>query len=120
MKKSLFSLALIFALAYFTPAAHAIDRNGFRRSTSIGTGQVSCGTTATIILTGSSPITGWSLNNNSGATIYIGPAGVTTSNGYALASGQSISEGGNHPFNGNLYCVVATGTSTITYIYKAW
>lgn len=52
------------------------------------------------------------INLDSSATIYLGPAGVTTSNGLAIPAGQSVSI----PFTGAIYGVVSTGSVSVSFM----
>lgn len=82
----------------------------------ITTGQVSVGTTATALSTAESDDrSGSSIcvsNPSGGSTVYLGPAGVTTGNGFALDAGASMA------FDlqpGELiYGIVASGTVTVS------
>lgn len=75
-------------------------------------GQVTVGTTATLIASPSGP--GGILVSCSAAT-FLGGAGVTTSTGISVGTGPVVipTEGAAH----DLYGVVASGTATVSYIY---
>lgn len=75
------------------------------------TSQVSCGTTATLAapfryrnaITIKVP--------TSGATVFIGGAGVTTSTGFSVDGGTAMTL---QPYAGPVYCVVASSTQTVS------
>jgi len=48
------------------------------------------------------------------AVVYVGPAGVTSSNGFALAAGQSINL--TIPNTNLLYIIAPTGSPVVTYL----
>jgi hypothetical protein len=86
---------------------------GFPTQTGLTPGQVSIGTTPTLI-NAASATQGYIIitNLSPSATIYIGPAGVTTSNGYALQPGYS-----SFPIYSQaaVYGVVAGGTASANF-----
>lgn len=76
-----------------------------------GTGQVSIGSSATLILA-SNLRQGLLITNPSATvTVYIGGSGVTISNGQALLPGCSITL----PVVSAVYGVIATGTQSVSY-----
>jgi hypothetical protein len=74
------------------------------------TAQVSCATTATALLAADTTKAVRSIANNSGATVFLGPSGVTTSTGIPIATGQGFDA--SH-LTGALYCIVASSTATL-------
>ena len=111
--------------------------NGVQNSTNPGTDPavvpvtinsgVSCGTTATSIVTipaSGAPVL---LVNGTGGTVYIGRSGVTTTTGYALAASSAVlvTYGAPSPTYGGeslaLYGITASSTSTVTpYTVTSW
>jgi len=121
MKKMFIALALAVTFFTYTTTAFAIiGPNGYRTAPSGSTGQVSCGTSAAVVLPIVSGERSWIISNHSGTTVYIGPFGVTTANGLILPSGYSMSDGGIHPFVGALYCITASGTATVSRFVANW
>ncbi len=126
MARNLKTLILVFIMALVCAGAPAlaladVDTNGYRRTTAVFNSQVSCGTSATLVLNNGSNRTGFMLSNHSGTDIYIGANGVTTANGFLLKSGTTVVyDGANHPYTGVLYCVVSAGTATIHRMYFNW
>jgi len=79
---------------------------------------VSVGTTAVEILPTDPRRRRVSLHNATGAgTTYIGGAGVTTANGFDLASGDRLDFTESHPadcsLRGAIYAVNSSGTNTV-------
>lgn len=73
--------------------------------------QVSVGTSATLLAQGESDGTRVTLLNKGAADVFLGPSGVTTTAGLALAAGASFAtllEPGE-----NIYGIVASGTCTV-------
>lgn len=76
----------------------------------LATGQVSVGTTATVIAaarTGRGTVT----VANGATAIYVGNSGVTTTTGILVPVNGNLTL----TFNGAVYGIVATGTSSVTY-----
>lgn len=92
-------------------AATAADAQPFP-SQNLKTNQVSCGTSATLV----APMryrNGITIKVPSGgATVFIGAAGVTTSTGFSIDASAAMTL---QPYSGPVYCVVATGTQTVSY-----
>lgn len=76
------------------------------------TAQVACATTATQVVALRTARALQSVVNTTTTPIYLGGSGVTTSTGHLLPGvvGASLTL----PFTGALYCVVASGTATVT------
>ena len=84
-------------------------------SSTMSQNQVSCGTSATMLLPADATKIFRSVVNVGAATIYWGPLGVTTSSGTPLTAGQGWDF--SH-FQGAVYCIVGSGTiaaSVVTY-----
>jgi hypothetical protein len=84
---------------------------------SISHERVSIGTTATVVSASSVGRDGQTvaIQNPSGATVYLGGAGVTTTSyGFELGAGITFSIEMRH--NEQLYGVVASGTQTVNVI----
>lgn len=77
-----------------------------------GTGQVSIGSSATLIIAANTRQGVLITNPSSTVTVYIGGSGVTTGNGQILTPGSSITI----PVVSALYGIVATGTQTVSYV----
>lgn len=80
----------------------------------VTSGQITVGTTATLIVSAVGNGERVHVFNEGGASVYLGPAGVTTSTGYELENRSGIElvlEPGE-----SLYGVVATGTEVVDYI----
>lgn len=75
----------------------------------ISTSQFTIGTTATLIVADNVQAEEVHLHT-SGGLLYIGDAGVTTSNGLRLDSGDKITF---NTHNGPMYAVTNTGTTTV-------
>jgi len=112
----LFALALVGALAIggLLLGASSQDSLGNIRQFT-----VSCGETATAIpAAGSAAIGGHNaikLYNSSETLVYVGNSAVTTATGWPIGDGAGAADtkfGGNIK-NGQLYCIVASGTVTI-------
>lgn len=73
-------------------------------------GQVSIGTSATKIFDADTTKRSRQISNQSGVTVYVGPSGVTTANGFAVPNGSGYDASS---LDGPLYGVVTTGTATI-------
>lgn len=89
--------------------AHAAMSNEI---TNLATSQISCASTATQaaqLRTGRDTLI---IENTTTTAVYLGGSGVTTSNGMLLPGivGASITI----HYSGLLYCIVATGTATVT------
>lgn len=94
------------------PSASTI-RTVAASGSNLATSQVSCGSTATSALSSRGARLLVSATNTTTTSIYVGPSsGVTTSNGQLLAGivGASLT----FPTTSALYCIVASGTATIT------
>lgn len=72
--------------------------------------QVSCATTATQVLAADATKAVRTLSNQSGATIYLGGSGVTSSTGLPVPSGAGYDASS---LTGALYCVTASGTAVV-------
>lgn len=80
------------------------------------TGQVSVGTTPTLIAASNGLRYALLITNiSSTVTVYIGNSAVTASNGQVLGPGQSLTI----PVVGPVYGVVASGTQTVSFIEVA-
>lgn len=77
-----------------------------------GTGQVSVGNTATLIIAANTRQGVLITNPSSTVTVYIGGSGVTTGNGQELLPGCSLSL----PVVSALYGIIATGSQTVSYV----
>lgn len=75
----------------------------------ISTSQFTIGTTATLIVADNVQAEEVHLHT-SGGLLYVGDAGVTTSNGLRLDSGDKITF---NTHNGPMYAVTNTGTTTV-------
>ena len=73
--------------------------------------QKSVTTTATLIASSDADGSSVAVTNTSSETVYLGPSGVTTSNGYPLAQNAAI--GIELQASEKLYGIVGTGTSTV-------
>lgn len=78
-------------------------------------GQVSVGTTATLIGTFEGNQSG--LLISSSAACFVGGSGVTTSTGFPVAATTPVLVPTNGGVNGQLYAVVSTGTATVSYLH---
>lgn len=76
------------------------------------TGQVSVGSTATLIIAANTRQGVLITNPSATVTVFIGGAGVTTGNGQELLPLQSITL----PVVSAVYGIVATGTQTVSYV----
>lgn len=76
----------------------------------ITTAQVSVTTSATLVFSSDTSLVSRALSNQSGMTIYIGAAGVTTLTGFPIPTGSGFDAS---RLSGALYAVVATGTAAI-------
>jgi hypothetical protein len=110
---------------FYNPAdrsgPYSIDANGVAKllnSPASGGGDstftqasVSCASTATLMLAADTTKNVRQFWNGSAVTVYFGPVSVTTSTGQPVAagSGWDLSR-----FAGAAYCIVATGTASIT------
>lgn len=73
--------------------------------------QVTVGTTATILVAATAFDQTVILHNTGGGIVYLGDSGVTTSNGFALDNGNTLTVTvGDHEA---LYAIVASGTHTV-------
>jgi hypothetical protein len=99
-----FILAIVILVAGSAAAQYIQNTN---------TGQVSCGTTATIVAAarGRNAIT---IKNPTGASvsIYIGGPAVTTSTGLSIDAAAAMTL---QPFNGAVYCVAASA-QTVSFL----
>ena len=77
-------------------------------------GQVSVGTTATLICTVGSENDGMLISSSAAA--FIGPAGVTTTTGFPIGT-TPVTVPTTGSTSEPLYGVVSTGTATVSYIY---
>lgn len=77
-----------------------------------GTGQVSVGSSATLIIAANTRQGVLITNPSTTVTLYVGGSGVTTGNGQIIPPSQSITL----PVVSAIYGVVATGTLTISYV----
>lgn len=82
-------------------------------STSFVTGQISIGTTATQIPLSQTNLGFYRLTNMGTTDVFCGPSGVTTTTGELLTGtkGSMLT----YPVIALVYCVVATGTQTVSY-----
>lgn len=78
---------------------------------SLSVGNTACTTGATSILAANYERKGFVLSALDG-TVYLGGSGVTTSTGFPLATGQSIS---SSAFLGAVYGITASGTVNVRY-----
>lgn len=79
----------------------------------VSSGQVSVGTSATSIVSASNGAS-VRVRNAGSAAVFLGPSGVTTSNGYELAAGSAVDlvlEAGEEVFG-----IVATGSETVHFL----
>ncbi len=76
--------------------------------------QVSCGTSATVLLAADQTKASRQISNQSGQTVYLGGAGVTTTTGYAVPTGYGYDA--SHEA-GILYCVAASAATVSTLQY---
>jgi len=100
---------IVAAIAAFFIAVPAVAQ-GFAAQNFL-TSQVSCSTSATQ----ASPARYRNAITikvpTGGATVFIGPAGVTPTTGFSVDAGTAMTL---QPYAGAVYCVVATGTQTIS------
>lgn len=80
-------------------------------------GQVSVGTTATLIASPSTIPDNGGILVNSSAAAFIGPSGVTTTTGFPVAANTLVTVPTTGAESEGLYAVVSTGTATVSYIY---
>jgi len=98
-RSALAALSLILLLV--TPSAALVS-----------TAQVSCDTTAVVLLPANQNAIGWILTNTSTTvTVYLGASAVTTSTGEALLAESSLSDGGSAVVNDPIYCVAASAVT---------
>lgn len=88
-------------------------------SFAVTTGRVTCATTATLVYTAPAAGTGRVLvrNTSPDTAVFLGPAGVTTANGFSLAFGDAV--GIDLSYGDTLYCIVAAGTQPLATISGA-
>lgn len=94
-----------FLLAAISASAQQLPTQNFSAT------QVSCGTTATLAAAARYRNAVTIKVPTSGSTVYIGPAGVTTTTGFSVDGGTAMTL---QPYAGAVYCVVATGTQTVS------
>lgn len=116
---------MLFCFMLLSTNVLAVDRDSFRPSTTITNGQVSCGTTATLITNAQTSRTHMIISTTGTTVVYIGGGSVTTANGLPLVAptgGMSLLNVSSdvHPFKGALYCIVGAGTQTIGYMTFSW
>ena len=79
-------------------------------------GVVSVGTTATLIVT-----TGVEsdvlINNGGSATIYLGGPSVTSTTGFPVAAGATVTVPNSDDEARDLYAVIASGTANVAFIH---
>lgn len=80
-------------------------------------GQVSVGTTATLIATPSSIPDNAGILISSSAAAFIGPAGVTTTTGFPVLANTPTTVPTTGAASEGLYAVVSSSTATVSYIY---
>jgi hypothetical protein len=82
----------------------------------VSSSQYSVGTAASLVaqapggVPGGGPVASYNFANGTGATVYLGAAGVTSTSGFALGTSAALS-GALHP-GGAVYAVTASRTST--------
>lgn len=78
---------------------------------------VSVGSTATQILPSNPARRGCLVLNNGSSTMYLGmDANVTTSNGFPIAAGSSLSNSGEHEdWRGAIFGIVVTGSVDVRF-----
>jgi hypothetical protein len=113
MKRILLVLALLAPLAANAQETPIRTRKGL---TTLTVTAVSVSSSATALPT--TPIAGRTsicLFNNGAATVFIGPSGVTTSNGFPLAPGAAFCDDANTRSGAAqaYYGIVATGTAEV-------
>lgn len=130
MKKLLFTVALVIGALALMPSLRAAPNGSIQSSVATcdpnapyycqayagGTpvsAQVTCTTAGTVqvlaAVTGSKA--GRFVSNTSGSTIYIGPSGVSSSNGYAMPTGTTIDLTKS---TSALYCATSTSTAVLS------
>jgi hypothetical protein len=80
-------------------------------------GQVSVGTSATLVATPSSVPDSDGLLISSSAAAFVGPSGVTTGTGFPIAANTAVLIPTTGAASEGLYAVVSSGTATVSYIY---
>ena len=81
----------------------------------VSSGQVTIGSTPTLITTGVVGASWVYLHASGNTSIYVGPLGVTVSTGLELHKGNTVSIW--LPESDKLYGVVTSGTETVTYLH---
>lgn len=94
--------------AYNFPADHD---TGFYQS-----GQVSVGTTPTLICASTGNQSGVVINNGAGAIVYLGGPNVTITTGFPIAVSSTATIPTNGGVINKLYGVTSSGTSTVSYL----
>jgi hypothetical protein len=82
-------------------------------------GQVSVGTTATLIATPSSVPENAGILISSSAAAFIGGPGVTATTGLPIVASTVVNVPTTGASTEALYAVVSTGTATVSYIYPS-
>ena len=107
------SIALFcLALGLLGPA----DAQNLGYVQNLNTPQVPCGSSATLAAAQRTRNAITLAVPAGGATVFVGGAGVTTSTGFPVGAGFSLTL---QPFNGPVYCVVATGSQTLE-VLESW
>lgn len=107
-------------LACAPMAAHAGGKSGVDGTldttqvgqVNFGPSQVSCSTTATLILAQRTNRALATVENSGTTDVFLGGSGVTTSTGLLLPGTKGASA--NFATQAALYCIVASGTQTVT------
>lgn len=86
-------------------------------SVPFASGQVSVGTTATLVCTVEGNQSGVLISTSDDC--FIGGITVTADTGYALAAATPITVPTNAGVNNQLYAVVSTGTATVSFLHPA-
>lgn len=85
-----------------------VQRVDEQASTAFATGQVTPTTTAGTLLAARDTRKTVTFTNLGTQTVYVGPATVTTANGFPLAPGAAI----DMPTTALIQCIIATGTAS--------
>ncbi len=97
--------------ALVSSAAFAQD-SGF--VTNLNTPPVSCGSTATLLAAQRVRNAVTITVPPGGVTVYVGSSlGVTVANGFPIYANAALTL---QPYNGPVYCVVATGSQTVNFV----
>jgi len=130
MKKLLFTVALVIGALALTTSLRAAPNGSIQSSVAVcdpnapsiceafaggtpATAQVTCTTAGTVQVLAAitTAKAGRFVSNTSGATIYIGPSGVSSSTGYALPTGTTIDLTKS---TSALYCATSTSTAVLS------